>query len=187
MRTLGSIALRCVGVLAIVGAMRLVQFAALMTFAGDRPIPVVVVAWATVAVSLLLGLWLLLRGGRLAARWFDDPPLGVPFGPRVVLRLALVVLGVTLVALGVTGLFGAVATGILTMPDVYGSPTYWSWDVALAAAIYPVAELVAGAVLIALSARLARILWRQAPSGPAELAPPTEAAPPLALPQREEA
>ena len=171
MRTLGSVALRCVGVLAIVGAMRLVQFAALVTFAGDRPAPAYVVAWATVAVDLLLGLWLLVRGGRLAARWFDDPPLGVPFGPRVVLRLALVILGVTLAVLGVTGLFGAVATGILTMPDVYGSPTFWSWDVARTAAIHPIAELVAGVVLIAFSVRLARVLWRQAPSGPAELAP----------------
>ena len=111
----------------------------------------------------------------------------MPFGPRVVLRLALVILGVTLVVLGVTGLFGAVATGILTMPDVYGSPTFWSWDVALTAAIYPITELVAGVVLIAFSVRLARVLWRQAPSGPAELAPRAEAAPPLASPQREEA
>jgi hypothetical protein len=167
--------------------MRLVQFAALVTFIGDRPAPVVVIAWATVAIALLIGLWLLVRGGRLAARWFDDPPLGVSFGPRVVLRLALVVLGVTFVALGVTGLFGAVASGILTWPDVYGSPTHWMWQVALTAAIYPVAELVAGVVLIAYSVRLARVLWRQAPSGPAELAPRAEAAPPLAQPQREEA
>lgn len=170
MRGLGTVALKCVGVLVMVGAFRLTEIALMLTL-GDEgpPLVITLLAWATALAQFLVGLWLVLRGGRLAARWFDDAPVSVSSGPRVILRLALIILGVVFVALAVTGLLRAVSAAVfLTSSDFLGTEVSWNWVNALLGAIYPLAQLVAGILLIAYSPRLSRRLWREAPPSVAE-------------------
>lgn len=190
MRGLGAVALKCIGVLVMVGSLRLIiPGVALLTGGeGGPPAAITVAVWAVALAQLLVGLWLVLRGGRLARRWFDDEPVAAAPAPRVVLRLALVILGVVFVALAVSGLCGAVSSGVLTMwSDYDGSLVAWDWPSALVAAIYPFAQLVVGVLLIVFATTLSRRLWREVSSPVADLSPPASAAPPLTNAAREEA
>ncbi len=190
MRGLGAVALKCIGVLVMVGSLRLIiPGVALLTGGeGGPPAAITVAVWTVVLAQLLVGLWLVLRGGRLARRWFDDEPVAAAPAPRIVLRLALVILGVVFVALAVADLCGAASSGVLTMwSDYEGSLVAWDWPSALVAAIYPIAQLVVGVLLIVFATTLSRRLWREVSSPFADLSPPAGAAPPLTTTAREEA
>jgi hypothetical protein len=184
MRGLGALALRCVGLLVMVGTLRLVEIALWMSV-GDESAPraVALLAWGTALAQLLLGLWLMLRGGRLAARWFEDAPVSVSSAPRLLLRLAVLVVGVVFVALAIPGLCGALGSGIIVSSS--GGDTYetvtdlsWDWKMALVSALYPLAQLVVGVLLIVLSERLSRRLWREPVPAPTERDPLPDATPP---------
>ena len=169
MRGLGTIALKCVGVLVMVGTLRLIQTAVLWSFDGPgSSLVVTLLAWATALAQLLVGLWLVLRSGELAARWFDDSPMDVRPDPRTVLRLALLVVGVVFVSLAVPGLCEAAAYGVVesSSGDMLGTVTQvsWDWINALHGVIYPLAQLIVGVLLIAFSERLSRRLWHEAPT-----------------------
>jgi hypothetical protein len=168
-RGLGTIALKCVGVFVMVGTLGLIQTAVLWSFEGpgssmlDTLLP-----WAAALAQFLVGLWLVLRSGKLAARWFDDSPMDVQPEPRTVLRLALLVAGVVLVALAVPGLCQAATYGLVesSSGDMPGTMTQVSWDWInwLHGGVYPLVELVVGVLLVAFSERLSRRLWRDAPA-----------------------
>jgi len=181
-RGLGVVALKCIGVLVMVGALRLVvSTVALSTGgAGRPPVAIALAEWAALLAQFLAGLWLVLRGGELARRWFDDEPLGVALGPRVVLHLALVILGAVFLALAVAGLCGAAAAGVhLIRRGGEGPLVTWEWSRTLVAAVYPLVQLVVGILLIVCAAPLSRRLWRERPPQFAELSPRAEAAPQL--------
>lgn len=169
MRGLGAIAVKCVGVFVMVGALGLIQTAILWTLEGpDLPLVVTLLAWATVLVQLIVGLALVLWGGRLAARWFDDVPLGVQPQARIVLRLALLVAGVVLVAVAVPGLCQAATYGVVesSSGDGFGMTTQISWDWTnwLHGVVYPLIELIVGLLLVVFSERLSRRLWQDVPA-----------------------
>ena len=169
MRGLGTIALKCAGVLVMVGTLRVIQIAVLWSLDGPgSPLVVTLLAWAAVLAQLLVGLWLVLRSGKLAARWFDYSPLDVRPDPRTVLRLALLVVGVVFVALAVPGLCQAAAYGVVesSSGDMSGTATQvsWDWINALHGVIYPLAQLIVGVLLIAFSERLSRRLWHEVPT-----------------------
>jgi uncharacterized membrane protein len=153
----------------MVGTLGLVQTAVLWSFEGPgSPLVVTLLAWATALAQLLVGLWLVLRSGKLATRWFDDSAMDVRPDPRTVLRLALLVVGVVFVALAVPGLCQAAVYGVVesSSGDTLGTVTQvsWDWINALHGVIYPLAQLIVGILLLAFSGRLSRRLWRWAPT-----------------------
>ncbi len=181
MRGLAAVALKCVGLFVMVGALGLIQTAMLWSLEGpDSPLVVTLLAWATVLVQLLVGLALVLWGGRLAARWFDDSPPGSPPQARIVLRLALLVAGVVLVALAVPGLCQAATYGVVesSSGDGFGMTTQvsWHWINWLHGGVYPLVELGVGLLLVFFSERLSRRLWRDEAAAPAPQ-PPAAASP----------
>jgi hypothetical protein len=184
-RGLVAIALRCIGVVVMIAALRFVVTALVLTTPGVGPPSTVAFAlWAIALVQVLFGLWLLLRGGRLAERWLLAPALG----PRVILRLALVILGVVFVALAITGLAEALSSGVITIwRDYEGSLIVWQWATVVVEATVPLTQLVVGGLLIIFSTRLSRVLWREAPAPFAEIGPRAGAAPPLTMPPSAEA
>jgi hypothetical protein len=179
-RGLATIAIKCVGVFVMVATLGLVQTAVMWTFAGPGTIWVnTLFVWAAALAQLLVGLALVLRGGKLAARWFDDSPLGSPPQAPVLLRLALLVAGVVLVALAVPGLCQTATYGVVesSSGDGLGMTTQVSWDWLnwLHGGVYPLVELVVGVLLVAFSERLSRRLWREAPAASAGQALPEDA------------
>ena len=175
MRGLGTIALKCVGVLVMVGSLHFVETALVFSIGGGdlaAPRGVVLLTWAGALVQVLIGLWLVLRAGRLAVRWFDDSPVAVPAAPHALLRLALIISGVVLVALAIPGLVQAATYGIVESSS--GDPSggmstqlSWDWINWLHGGVYPLVELVVGLLLVIFSKRLSRRLWRDAAVTPA--------------------
>jgi hypothetical protein len=188
-RGLVAIALKCIGVVVMIAALRFAVTALVLTSldGAGPPATIALVLWAIFLVQVLFGLWLLLRGGRLAERWLPDTPLAPALGPRVIVRLSLVILGVVFVALAITGLVEALSSGVITIwRDYEGSLIVWQWAAVAVEAAAPLAQLVAGGLLIAFSTRLSRVLWREAPAPFAEISPQAGAAPPLTVPPRAE-
>jgi hypothetical protein len=187
---LGTIVIKCVGVFVMVGAIGRLQTAILWSVeASESTLIVKLLPWVTALAQLLVGLALVLWGGRIAGRWSDDSPSVSPPAARVVLRLALLVAGVVLIALAIPGFCQSAAYGVLESwsDDGFRATTRlsWHWIDWLRAGVYPLVELVVGVLLVAFSERLSRLLWRDAPaavpeqglleSAPQELAAPDEA------------
>jgi hypothetical protein len=161
-RSLGAIALTCVGVLVMVATLRLIQTAVLLSSGGvGAPLIVAVVAWLTVVAEFVVGLWLVCRRNALATRWFEESSYQITLGPRPLLRLALIVVGVVFVALAIPGLVQTIATGVVqsTGSDFEGVQLSWDWGNFVPAILYPLAQLVVGALLLIFSERLARRFW----------------------------
>ncbi len=166
MRGLGAVALVCVGLVVLVGALDLVQFALMMSSEAYGTAPgalSLVLFWLPVAAAVAVGLWLIRKRHALAARWFDDSPPEITVRPRDLLRVALIVLGVVFVARAIPGLLSAVANGIRFSTEDWGgvseSQISWVWVNGLLSIIPPLAQLVVGVLLVAYSDRLAGRLW----------------------------
>jgi hypothetical protein len=184
-RGLVTIALKCIGVVVMIAALRFVVAALVLTSLDGvgQPVSIAFALWAIALAQVLFGLWLLLRAGRLAERWLPDTPLAPALAPRVILRLALVILGVVFVALAITGLAEAFSSGVITIwRDYEGSLIVWQWAAVVVEAAAPLTQLVVGGLLIAFSTRLSRVLWHEVPTPFAELSPRAGAAPPLTMP-----
>ena len=188
MRGLGTIALKCVGLLVMVGSLHFVETALVFSTGGGDLAPrvVVLITWVCALVQVLIGLWLVLRAGRLAVRWFDDSPVEVPPAPRALLRLALIISGVVLVALAVPGLFQAATYGVVESSS--GDPSggmstqlSWDWINWLHGGVYPLVELVVGLLLVIFSERLSRRLWRDEAAVPAPEPPAATSPAPASL------
>jgi hypothetical protein len=189
-RGLVTIALKCIGVVVMIATLRFVVTAIVLTSGDDvwPPATIVYALWAIALAQFFFGLWLLLRAGRHTERWLDDAPLAPTLKPRVILRLALIILGVVLIALAITGFVEALSSGVITIwgGDYGDSLVVWQWAAVLVGAAAPLAQLVVGGLLIAFSTRLSRALWRE-PSAPfAEIGPQAGAPPPLSMSPRDE-
>ena len=167
MRSLGAIALVCIGLAVLSGALSMVQFAVLMSSgvfdSSSAPLYVVLV-WLPVVAAVAAGIVLIRKRHELAARWFDDSPAPLAMEPRTVLHLAFVVIGVVLAARAIPDLLSGIAHGVNFSTEDFGyagSVTHWSWvwGDALISSVLPLAELVVGGLLVAYSGRLADRLW----------------------------
>jgi hypothetical protein len=160
LRSLGAIALTCVGVLVLVGTLDLMEFALTVssgTFGGSG-VTVLwsVLAWLAVAVTIAIGVGLVRKRHALASRWFDDSPPPVAIDPESVLRLALIILGVVQVTRAIPALVSVIPSGFEQSSDLHWS---WAWGHSLLYSIAPLAHLVIGGLLLAYSQRLAHRLW----------------------------
>ena len=182
MRSLSAIAFAVVGVLVLVGALRLLQVALAVSVGGLGPTPhgVLIVLWLSFAATVCIGFWLILKRRWLATRLFDDSSSEIAIEPRIALRLTLVIIGVAFIASAVPGLLGAVASGVVESSG--GSDGFtttsvsWDWVTIVLSAVYPFAQLVVGGLLLAFSERLAHRLWPGGSSAPAAMSHELETA-----------
>ena len=163
MRRLGAIALVCVGIMVMASMGYPLQWAlALSSTSGWGTLPVAL-SWIPIVAAIAVGLGLILARHALAARWFDDSDSAIDTDPGTLLRLGLLVVGVVLIARGIPALIAGVTSGLVTSfggPDGGFRPhEVWRWSRTLTASAGPAAQLVAGALLLASSTRLADRLW----------------------------
>lgn len=122
-------------------------------------------AWIPIVAALAIGLWLIHKRHALAARWFDDSQSPIGSDPRTLLRLALLVVGVVLIARAIPALVAGITSGVETswesssLDNSVQTQVSWVWTRALTSSAGPAVELVAGALLMAFSTRLANRLW----------------------------
>jgi len=176
-KSLSAVAFAVVGVLVLVGALRALEFALLVSFTDQgspAPHAVLVISWLTFAATVAIGLLVIFTRRALAARWFADSSSVIAVEPNIALRLTVIIVGVVLIASAVPGLIGAFANGVIqSSDDSTGLTTSVSWDwVTIAvSAVTPFAQLVVGLLLLGFSRPLARRLWPGGTSGTSEPEP----------------
>jgi len=123
-----------------------------------------------VAMVVGLGAFLIARRDALATRWFDDSEAAIALDALSLLRVGLIVIGISLALHSIPQLLGA-ASGVYgyVTQGSYGQfgPVYTSADLVaqIAAALGALVEFAAGLVFLARSQPVAEWLWARSQTG----------------------
>jgi len=168
-RKFGAVALTLMGLFIITQALTFMITTASFIFAPfEQFSPSMLMSLAVyvlgVAIVVGLGALLIARRDALAARWFDDSEAAIALDALSLLRVGLIIIGITLVLYSIPQLLGvaSVVYAYLTQgaSGQFG-PMYTSADLVAqaAAALGALVELAAGLVFLARSQPVAEWLW----------------------------
>lgn len=169
MRRIGAVAIVLMGLWVISLALSLVASSSWAL--GNLAYPDAGAALALIAFVLgigalgLFGAWLVGNRDKIAARLFDDTPAGAHLGAFDVLRVGLILFGVSLLAASAVRLIGAVSmwstyASIARDPDAWNTTMGW-WDPA-ADTLVGLVQLAFGLLLARRSSSIAQRLWGNA-------------------------
>lgn len=168
MKKLGVVAIVVVGLLSLAQAVALISLPiSALRMDKDPRFPVVlafVLSLLPLIGSLVLGALLISNRQRLAERWFQDADVGISLDAVSLLRLGLIIVGVTLITDAIPLALKSVSGSIIQaaqdkfIQPLFGVLNQGLWGF-LQGLVFPVVELGIGLLLIARSQPLANYLW----------------------------
>jgi len=154
MRKLASIAIVFAGLSAITYAAVVLSAVSVITpfETGPEGLAVAVLSMMPSALSALFGVYLIYNRHNLAEKWFEDEPLDMTIDALPVLRVGLILIGVSVLVQAVATVMMSVA--FVVLPRQPGG--FFSWS----SLANPVTSIVLGAILVWRSEALSAFLWR---------------------------
>jgi hypothetical protein len=168
-RRLGAVGIVFVGLLTIAGTIPLIGdlFAVIRSGAEDGSLDRVSVAFSICGILVALSFAVALILGRdwLSRRWFDDAETGVAVDAVDLLRIGLVLIGVSVILAGLRSAVISASSGIVqalsvsAFADSGDGSTIAVWGVSLVGAAFGLLQVVFGGLLVRFSKRLAPFIW----------------------------
>jgi len=154
MRKLGSIVIVFAGLTALMYAASMLSVVNVMAPFDTDPqmLAVAVLSLMPSLLCALLGVYLIYGRHSLAERWFDDDPLDVGIDALALLRVGLLLIGLSTLVRALADLMGTLA--LLALPVSSGVFTNWGHFAELAV------SFALGTVLVVKSESLSDYLWR---------------------------
>jgi hypothetical protein len=174
-KRIGSLALVLIGIWVLTQALLLLAYPLNVALYGSgggvRRLVAVPVSLVPALAVALLGVWLIVRRRQLSARWFDDDGPEVRLDGRSLLRVGLMLIGVSAFVAGIMALLNAGMRFVL-----YAEPASNLGAGEALRGLAPelavgAAGIVVGLLLIAVSRPLSRRLWSGRGMPPASLGP----------------
>jgi preprotein translocase subunit Sec61beta len=174
-KRIGSLALVLIGIWVLTQALLLLAYPLNVALYGSgggvRRLVAVPVSLVPALAVALLGVWLIARRRQLSARWFDDDGPELRLDGRSLLRVGLLLIGVSAFVAGIMALLNAAMRFVLYV----GPPAEFGAEEALRGLapelVVGAAGIVVGLLLVAVARPLSRRLWTGHGTPPAPRAP----------------